>query len=468
MIPRAPVLVQTWSDLEAVDPDRHVAYIRPDHVPILLRWAAEHGGELWGSPWGGVVGGDLVGVGPVIPSTAAGIDVDGYDPLPPPDALRAAVRALRRRGSDHAVSASSVGLAIVKDRHGDLGDLPADLDALMRDSLHAGPVEYHRAVREAPNLEMVDQRAAYLMSMERGVPELPWCRAMTITPDDAIRIARDPEHCIVLDATWRLPVPCLPRRMNPWGPTVHPVGLIRTCVRGPHVALAAHQGGRILEVHGAMIARRVRWNRATRAWRHWLSQLPPGLHRDTVKATYQRVWGRLARRAGWRGEVEHTQPEPDGARRGWHEDDQGAVHTVRWEPDGDAVTPSRPDIAGEIVSWTAARTWAMAHQVGLDRVALLHVDAVAYLGQASGAAWPPVGWAVKATGPGDVYGHGRYRIGDAEGRMGMEDGEPHTWARGDSPGEASYSVRDWGPGWSSVPVEEHGSETARRGRWPWA
>jgi len=288
--------------------------------------------------------------------------------------------------------------------------------------------------------------------------------AARLSPAEVESYARSDRYCIVVDATWRLPVPCLPRRRAVWGPTIHAEGVVRTCVRGPHVALALDLGGEILTVHGALICRREVWTMAIQQWRRWLHHLPPSAVRDAVKATYQRVWGRLTRRPGLAGQVE-TGPVPaDGYRRSQHVDDEGAVHRVRWEPDDAECVPYRPDIAGEIVAYTAAETWRMAHRVGLERVALLHVDAVAYVGHRQAL---PHGWTIKAHGTGSVYGHGRYKIGDAVGRMGLKDGEPLTWARPDSESETRYSVRDW-QGWQSWPMREEGDmQTARSGGWPW-
>jgi hypothetical protein len=346
------------------------------------------------------------------------------------------------------------------------------------DSVHAGPIEWRYRVDDR-ELTYLDQESAYLAALEAGVPGVywRWWSGDELHPDQVEELADpDPEVCAVLDATWWLPAPCLPRRLRPWGPTVYEVGVLRTTVRTPLVRLALQLGGQVLKVHGLGTSRRLPLQRFCAEVRHLQKHEP-----DVAKALYQRLWGKLLQRRRTKGIVLEAPPtseeDAEGRRISIELDDQAQPHAVEWMGlDDDRIPPVgyRPDLAGEVVAHAHARTLAMAHELEAQgrRVPLLHVDAVVVEGPVTD---PPDGWAVKAHGRGSVYGHGRYQIQDPDrgylvGRMGLHDGEPLEHAHPDQDEQRCHSRRRWLDEWTSVPWtcdEADRKESHRSGPYPW-
>lgn len=449
--------------------DKQLYLAAPGEIPDLIDMVDRLGGSVFGSPHH-IRGGQVEGVGLVLPvgSLANDTEIDA-------DRIVGVMQQYRRMtGQPTVCSAGSAALAMLRLTHPEhCGTLLEPWHAVMRDSVHAGPVEWrHRIHRE--HLAYLDQTSAYLRALEAGIPSRAW----EIGPPGERLEDQDPTtHCVVADVTLTMGEPRAPRRATPWGPTIMEEGEVRTTLRTPSLiaALEDERAGSIVQVHGWARSPRVHLPRLVRRVRDMLYQA----NRDgdetlmqAAKGIYQRLWGKLLSSERWTGTVERGPIGPDGAIRSLEAGRAGSVR-FRWSMEGrDPDVPYRPDIAGEIVSYCHAETVRMAATLERHghRVALLHVDAVIIAGV--NVTGTPDGWALKGQGIGSVYGHGRYTINDpdkgvVQGRMGIPDGQMMEFSQPADPGEAQCSSRRWLPDGTSVPWVAYGWQQHRSGDYPW-
>lgn len=448
--------------------ERLSVYVTDDGMSVGVWWASQNGYKMLGGP------GNLRGwIDPELGYVCHVDSLSNDDIEHIQDATRT-LAAIRRHIHPKAMTAGSAVVKLFEEREG-RSSLNGEwirgedgLEAVMLDSIHAGPSEWRRALN-CEEVVYLDQVGAHMQSIWQGLPTTDWRRIKDQAQMNTV-LSKEwsaRSYCTVVDATWDLGAACLPRKVGPFGPVVYETGRVRTTVRGPLAINAIIQGNSVVTFHGGYYTER----RIPQYFcRHLQNLIENGgvMGKRAAKAAYQRLHGKLMAKSFTTGRV----TDESGYRsRSVEVDHLGNRHVVSWfeESSDSDYQHFRPDIAGEIVASTHARTLALAAK--WPSASLLHVDAVLGLREDAPNVDDLRGrWSKKGQGWGSVYGHGRYIIKDPEtgeewcGRMGMAEGEEYRMS---SPrDELNISARIWN-GMESKPYNATGAQQWQSAMYPW-